>query len=179
MRIFQLFVATGVFLAAVGAASVPARAEEGTRFAIVNLQKIIVESKKGQKAKKEYDQELVKRKNALQKLQDEVQSLQQELESQGTLLSEDMAEQKREEVRRKIKDAQRRAADYDEEIKRLDKRLTDNILDDVRAVVKDYAQKNNLQIVLEGTSVMTLYVDEGLDITKKVMDLYDSKPAKK
>ena len=113
------------------------------------------------------------------KLQEEVQSLQQELESQSTLLSEDMAEQKREEVRRKIKDAQRRAADYDEEIKRLDKRLTDNILDDVRAVVKDYAQKNNLQIVLEGTSVMALYVDEGLDITKKVMDLYDSKPAKK
>ena len=53
MRIFKAFGATAVFLAAWGAASVPAHAEEGTRIAIVNLQKIIVESKKGQKAKKE------------------------------------------------------------------------------------------------------------------------------
>ncbi len=166
-----------VVLAAVAAiflaSAVPAFSAEGTKIAIVDFQRILQDSKKGKKAKAEWEAELEKRQRAFEKIKDEIRGLQQELESKGTLLSKEAKDQKDEELRRKIKDAERRASDYSEEIKRLDQKLTSGIVDQVKDIVKSYAKKNGIHLVFESTSANAVYASEGVDITDKIIAEYD------
>ncbi|MCB0219143.1 MAG: OmpH family outer membrane protein [Chrysiogenetes bacterium] len=170
-RFFPLFL---LVLAALSfTAPTMARAAEGSKVAIVDLRRILLESEKGKKANAEMQAEFEKRKKALEKQQEQAMALQKELTEQELLLSAEMRERKSEELRRIAKDVQRRMSDYEEEIKRLDQKLTEKILSEVSDIIEAHAKKNKIDVIFDTTTAKPIYFDPSIDITDMVLKAYD------
>ena len=170
-RLYPLF----LFVLAVAGFTAPtlASAAEGSKVAIVDLRRILMESEKGKKANTEMQAEFEKRKKAIEKLQEQGIALQNELQTQGPLLSASAREKKEEELRTRGKEIQRRMADYEEEIKRLDQRLTEDILKGVSGIIEDHAKKNKIDVILDTTTSKPVYFDKAIDITDAIIAAYD------
>lgn len=152
-----------------------AHAAEGTKVAIVDLRRILLESERGKKANEEMKAEFEKRKKALEKQQEQAMALQKELSEQELLLSDEMRDRKSEELRRLAKEVQRRMSDYEEEIKRLDQKLTEKILGEVSDIIERHAKKKKIDVILDVTTSKPVYFDEAIDITDTIIKAYDSK----
>lgn len=161
----------GLLLAAAFLVAPDAALAESPKIGVIDFQRVLAESKKGQEAKSKLEAEQEKRAKALEKMQEELRTMQEDLQNQQMLLSEEMQQQKQEQLRQKVRDFQRRQQDYTEEMKRLERAALEEIQTKVQSVVDDYAKENGLDLVI-GTAVIAYY-SEKVDITDKVIARLD------
>ena len=63
---------------------------------------------------------------------------------------------------------------YPEELKRIDKKLIDEILSDIKIIVGKYARKHGITHVINQNVGSLFYSEDQFDITNDIIDLYDS-----
>ena len=114
----------------------------------------------------------------LEKLQNEIKELKQMLEKDGGsgLLNETARENKRWELDRKVNEVKALKRRFDRKIQELQIRLINGVKKDVLKIVADYSKKEGYLLVLEDINIV--YAPQALDITDKIIQLYDKSYAK-
>jgi outer membrane protein len=144
----------------------------------VDIQRIMQESDKGKEARKTLTEEADKLKKTLDGKQDELQKMKDSIEKQGAMITPDARAEKEKQYQNKLKDYQRLYNDYQGELQQKDQELTQKILKELEEVVRGLGDKEKYTFILEKSQAGILYASTAVDITGKVITLYNEKTKK-
>lgn len=149
------------------------------KIGTVNFEMIFNNSAGGKAVKNQINKEGRSMNADLEKLQKEIKELKQMLEKDGGsgVLNESARENKRWELDRKVNEVKALKRRFDRKIQELQIRLINGVKKDVLKIVADYSKKEGYLLVLEDINIV--YAPQTLDITDKIIQLYDKSYSKK
>jgi len=153
--------------------SVPAALAADMKVGYVDLQKALNLSSAGKAAKEKMRAKFKDYDADVQKKQDELKKLKEELEKQAMLLSPEARAAKERDYQQKVKDYQRLTKDIQEELQQTDAEFTRKILEEIFKVVQNIGKQEGYTLILEKTESSILYASDGIDMTDRVIQVFD------
>ncbi len=151
-----------------------ARAQSpSVKIAYIDLQKVMIESDKGKEARKSLSTELEKRKKELSQKQDDLQKMKDALEKQAAMITPEARADKEKQYQTHLKDYQRITTDYQTELQQKDQEFTQKILKDLEELIKTLGETEKYTLILEKTQGGILFASPSVDITDKVIAVYN------
>ncbi|MEK6602111.1 MAG: OmpH family outer membrane protein [Candidatus Binatota bacterium] len=151
----------------------PAGAQEKLRIGVVEIQRVISESRPGKMAKEKFRAQVKKIEGDLLKEKQEVEKLKGEFDKKSPLMKEEDRRNLEKEIQRRERGYVLSTRDFQEELRQREGEMTAEIFKDIVKVVSDVGKAEKFLLILERSQVP--YSDDAIDITKKVIDLYDSR----
>lgn len=148
--------------------SMSSNAMAGDKVGYINLQRLVSESKMGKEARKEYQELLKQKQNAVTAKSREVNKLRDLINKKGDKMTAAEKSNVLENLQRAYKEYQRLVADAKEDIVRGDKKLVATILQKADGVLKKVAKKYKYTIIIKDPNAVG-YLDPDVDITDKVI----------
>jgi outer membrane protein len=164
------------------AAPRPAGGPIGTpRIAVIDMQQISAESALGKSyaakieaLESEIKTEGTKKQNELQKIDASIKTLQEELEKQGSVLSPEAADKKRQDIVKKQRDRQAFLEDGQADLQRMKERaeaqaqaMNAEFQQKIKPAIDAVAREKGIDIIL--TSQVALTLNQNFDISKEVI----------
>lgn len=153
--------------------SVFAAGEAGSKIGIVNLQKILVESKAGKGAKAAFEKELEAKRAVFVSKEKSARAAEEDLKAGGAKLSAEARSAKESKLAEDVKELRRFSQDMEEELKKKDTDLTSAIMKEVFLITQKIGDEGKYSIILQA-SPQVMYLDKATDITDEVIRRYDS-----
>ena len=163
----------GTALIPAEAVAAPAKALE--KLGLVDLQRCILETVQGTRAKKELEASFGKGQSQLDKKTKDLQKKVEDLRAKAAMLSQDELAKRQQELMMKDQELQKLYSDLQEDIGTKEAQLTEKIYKNVAAIIKDVAAEEGLQLVLVRSQATVLYANPKLDLTNRVIVAYDKK----
>jgi outer membrane protein len=155
-----------------------ALADEPLKFAVIDMQKALNDSKAGKKAIDELDRYMESRRPELQKQKDAIQKKRDELDKQGLLLNEDTRKARENEIRTMERDLSRAVSDLQDEIKRRQAELSDTVQKDLARIVEKMGKEGGYSLILIKQPQIVLYSLPASDLTEALIKRYDAEGGK-
>jgi len=144
------------------------------KIACVDIQKAMNECQAGKEAKKAIAREMEKLQRLGGEKQKELQTLKESLEKQAPMLTPEARASKEKEYQGRLRDYQRWGEDSQKEIQQKGLEFERNILQGVQRVIKKLGEDEGYTLILEKNENIVLYVSKAIDITDRVMKVFDS-----
>jgi len=141
------------------------------KIGYVDFTKIQTESKAGVKAMKTIEAMFKDKQAQLDHRQSELEKAMKEMEKQAPLLSEDVRKQKEDKLQKDYKELQRFKQDSEDELNKKKSELAAKMFKEVDDIIKTYGKQEGYTMILERSVV--LYAPEAVDVTDKVIKMYD------
>jgi outer membrane protein len=106
-----------------------------------------------------------------------IEELQKKLERDALVMSKEMREEKEREIRIKINDIKTLQKRYLSEFRELENRVVTRIKKDVLSLVEEIGKKEGYLLIIEKAGV--LYYPNAIDLTDKLIQIYNKKKAGK
>jgi outer membrane protein len=153
--------------------STSALAQEKIKMGYIDIQRAIVESQAGKKAKENFQVQVKKAEGDLLKEKQEIERLKSDLDKKTPLLKEEERRSLEKELDRRYLGYQRSMRDSQEELRQRENEMTGVILRELEKIVAEIGKNEKFTLILERSQV--LYIDQGIDITAKVIEVYNSR----
>lgn len=150
--------------------------QDTLKVGMVDLQKVISESRVGKKAREKFQSEIKKKEADLLKEKQALERLKSDLEKQGMLLREEERQEMERQFQRRYREYTRSMQDSQEELGLREKELTAQIVGELREIVLEIGKKESFTLILERSQA--LFNGDAHDLTEKVKQLYDQRSAK-
>ncbi|MBI3001969.1 MAG: OmpH family outer membrane protein [Deltaproteobacteria bacterium] len=150
--------------------------EDTLKVGVVDVQRVISGSQVGKRAKEKFRAEVKKAEAELLKEKQEVERLKGDLDKKGALLRAEEKQELERQFQRRYRDYLREMQSFQEELRQRENEMTAQILDDLREVVVEIGKKEAFTVIL-GQAQM-LYSGKALDITDRVIELYNQRNSK-
>jgi outer membrane protein len=147
------------------------------RIGIIDTQKIIKDSKAAKDARAVFQKEQVKRQAAYAAREKEVVKLQEELKNLDATAPAELRKTKTDKFNLEAKELKRFKDDLEEELRRKEIELTTKVIQDLNRILADFRKKEKLTVIIYKSSAAAY--DEALDITDRIIKIYDSQTGKK
>ena len=144
------------------------------RIGYVDIQKALNESSAGKKAKVVMESEYQKFQTEIAQRRKELQDFQETLQKQGMMLSEKARKEKERDYQNKVKDFKRWGEDRQGELKQKEMELTKAALQGLGEVVKKLGEEGKFTLILEKNEAVILYASGAIDLTDRVIELFNS-----
>lgn len=151
---------------------------EDIKLGVMNVQRVLVECAAGKAAKARFDERMQELQTTLKSEEDALLAMQNDIENKSSAWSEDTKQEKMREFQRKRREAQEKAEDARFELKAMQDKELDPILQTLEKVVKDYGEANGYSLLIDSRSGV-LHAAQGIDITDKIVVELDAAMAKK
>ena len=179
MRFWRGFLWTSALVLAAPISLTPQAATAGVtplrRVAVLNVQRVILETKQGREAKEDLEKTFTKSQARLEKKEKELGKQVEDLRAKAPMLSQERLAQRQEELARSQAELERLSAELQQEIAQKEGLLTEKIYKNVAAIVKQIALEEKVQVVLVRGDMTVLYANPKLDVTNRVIVAYDKK----
>jgi outer membrane protein len=161
----------GVFVFLTGFLFVGQLCAADLKIGVIDTQRIMRESKAARDARATFLKDVEAKRDVLSIKQKEVQELQEELKNKGKDMAESVRKEKNEKLSQEIKEFNRLKSDFEEELKKKDAELTQKLLKEIQEIVAEYRKKEKYAIIHDKQTLVSY--DEAIDITDKIIKLYD------
>ncbi len=151
----------------------PAWAQEKVKIGVVDIQRVISESQAGKVAKERFRTHVKKVETELLREKQEVERLKGDFEKKSPLMKEEDRRNLEKEIQKRERGYVLSARDFQEELRQKEGEMTGEIFKDIVKVVGEVGKADKFSLIVERSQVP--YSDDGIDITKKVIDLYNSR----
>jgi len=155
----------------------PAAYAAEVKIGVVDLQKAIAASKAGLESKAKLETEIKDFEQKAKEKFKELEKLRDALDKQTDMLSDDARAAKEKEFQQKSRDAQRFEEDRKNELRQLDSKLYNQLVQTFAGMAQDVAKKEGYDYVFERTSM--IYAVDSADLTDKLIAEADARFAKK
>lgn len=154
--------------------------EKAPKMAIINIQVAIAQSNDGQAAAGQLQTRFAPKRNDLEKQQKDINDLQTQLRNQERTLSDDARARLMRQLDDKNKAFTRANEDATAEFQQAEQDAINEIGRKMIGVLDEYAKKNEFAVILDVSSPQTpvLYADASIDITQKIIELYNQATVK-
>ena len=159
-----------------------------TKIAYVDLQRALLETDDGKKAKAQLEKMKTDRQSKLDAEQQELRTMQQNLEAQRAIMVPAKLEEKKMEFAKRLQQLQMTYATLQKELAAEEARLTRGILDRMGVILMKMGRSQGFSMILEKTESRILWAPQSLDLTNELIRRYNAgegkrkagkKPAKK
>jgi len=144
------------------------------RIGYVDIQRALNESDAGKKAKVVMESQYQKFQTEIAQRRKELQDFQETLQKQGMMLSEKARKEKERDYQNKVKDFKRWGEDRQGELKQKEMELTKAALQGLGEVVKKLGEEGKFTLILEKNEAVILYASGAIDLTDRVIELFNS-----
>ncbi|TAK08783.1 OmpH family outer membrane protein [bacterium] len=151
----------------------PVGAQERLKIGVVDIQQVISESQAGKTAKEKFRTQVKKVEADLLKEKQEAERLRSDFDKKSPLLNEEDRRNLEKEIQKRERGYMLSARDFQEELRQREGEMTGEIFKDIVKIVGDVGKAEKFSLILERSQVP--YSDEAIDITKKVIELYNSR----
>jgi outer membrane protein len=148
-------------------------AQERIKIGFIDLQRAIMESQAGKKAKARFDAQVKKAETDLLKEKSELERLKSEFDKKSPLLKDDERRNLEAELQRRLVLYQRTMGDHQQELRQREGEMTSDILKQLQQIVIEIGKAEKFTLIFERTQL--LYNDQGIDITNKVIESYNNR----
>jgi outer membrane protein len=154
--------------------SVPsAWGQERVKIGFIDIQRAISESTAGKRAKDKFQSQVKKAETDLLKEKQELERLKSDLDKKGPLMKEEERRNLEADLQRRYVNYQRTMGDQQQDLRQKEGALTADILKDLEKIVNEVGKSEKFTLILERSQI--LYSDQGIDVTNKVVELFNSR----
>ena len=143
------------------------------KIAYVDIQKAVNESNAGKEAKKAIGRELEKFQKQIADKQKELQQLKETFEKQAPMLNPEARGTKEKEYQAKVRDFQRWGEDSQNEINQKRVEMEKTISIGLMKVIQKLGSDDGYLLILEKNENIVLFVSKSIEITDRVIKLFD------
>ncbi|MDD5168951.1 MAG: OmpH family outer membrane protein [Syntrophales bacterium] len=143
-----------------------------TKIGIIDMQRIIRESKVANAARAKFQKEMAEKDAQLTAKMKDVQKQEEELTRLDPNTPEATRRQKTEKLKFSGRELNNLRQDLQEEVKRKDMEMARNFYSEILQIIQGFAMKERYAIIVDRINVVT--AEESLDITDKIIKLYDA-----
>ncbi len=154
----------------------PAVASAQVKIGFIDVQRAISESAAGKRAKDRFQAQVKKAEADLLKEKNELERLKGELDKKGPLLKDDERRNLEGDLQRRYVNYQRAMSDQQQDLRQKESEMTADILKDLEKIVNEVGKAEKFTLILERSQI--LYSDQGIDITNKVIEVFNSRSKK-
>ena len=160
------------------AASTTIATGTGSKIGTINIEQAVVGTNEGQRDFEALRKKLEPKQNELKGQNDELENLQKQLQTQGDKLNEDARATLVKQIETKKKSFDRSVQDAQEDAQNQQKEIFQRILQKMAPVIVKHAQAGGFAMIVDTSNPWpqspVLWYGEGGDITKAVVDLYNT-----
>ncbi len=143
-----------------------------TKVGVVDVQRAVASTEDGLRAQATLKKLFDSRQQELNKKQTDLQRQREDLDKQAKVLPKDALTKRIDEWQKQMMELQAIFLEYNKELEKKQKELTDPVFEKVLAIIKRIATTENIDVVLDKATVA--YVRTDLDLTDKAIQLYNS-----
>ncbi len=145
------------------------------KVAFVDLQDALQSVDAGKKAKGQLEKELTAKRQSFEKQQASLQKETEDFDKKAAVMNEAARAAKHAEIQKRIAEFQKAFQESQMELQKRERELTKPIIDALRAIVEGIGKAQNFHLVLEKNEGAVLYAQNGVDLTKEVIDTFNKK----
>jgi len=150
--------------------------EDTLKVGVVDVQRVISESQVGKRAKEKFQAEVKKAEAELLNEKQELERLKGDLDKKGAVLRAEEKQDLERQFQRRYRDFLRAMQSSQKELQQRQNEMAARILDGVRKVVVEIGKKEAFTLILG--QFQTLYNGKAIDITDRVIELYNRSSSK-
>ncbi len=144
------------------------------KIGYVDLYKALNESTYGIKAKEVLENMVKDRQTAIDEKGMEIQKLKTEMEQQASVITPEAKKEKENQINKLLGDYQQMIRNSEEELRKKERELTQEILKDLRDIVNKIGETEGYTIIFEaGKNGIILYSQKKLDLTDIAIKKYN------
>jgi len=148
------------------------------KIGCVDMQRALNESEAGKKAKVVMESAYQKFQSEITQRRNELQAFQENLQRQGLMLSEKARKEKEREYQNMLKEFKRWGEDKQTELKQKEVELTKATLKGLATTVKKLGEEEKFTVILEKNEAILLYTSNAVDLTDRVIQIFNSSSVK-
>jgi outer membrane protein len=143
------------------------------KIGLIDIQKAIGDSQQGKKAKEKFQAQVKKIEADLMRQKQELEKMKADIDKKGPLLKDDDRRRLEGDMQKKYIVYQRDMQENQEELQQKEREMTSDILKELMGVIVEVGKNEKFTMILERSQL--LYSDQAIDITTKVVDLYNGR----
>jgi outer membrane protein len=143
------------------------------KIAVIDLQQVVRKSEAGQEALKKLQAKFDALKKQLEAKEEELRRFKEDLEKKAPLLSPEARQEKEREYQKMLREYQAQREDAQYEMKQAEQKALQPIMHDLEKVVKEMAQKEGYDLLLEKRMPGLYWASPEIDLTEHVIELYN------
>lgn len=151
-------------------------AQERIKIGFIDIQRVISESQPGKRAKERFQAQVKKAEADVVKERQDLEKLRADIEKKGPLLKDEERRNLEADYQRRSVNLQRAMSDHQQELQQKNNEMMSDILKDLEQIVTEVGKADKFTLILERSQI--LYSDQGIDITNKVIESYNSRVKK-
>ncbi len=148
-------------------------AQERVKIGFIDIQRAISDSNAGKRAKERFQAQVKKAEAELLKEKTELERLKADLDKKGPLMKEEERRNSEADLQRRFVNYQRTMTDQQQELRQKEGALTGDILKELEKIVNEIGKSDKFTLILERNQI--LYSDQGIDVTNKVIEVFNSR----
>jgi outer membrane protein len=156
-----------------GASPAEAAVPQTKKIALVDLQRVLLETSHGKSAKKDLEKAVAKSTAKLERKAADLQKSYEDLQAKANMLSEAELYKRQQDLMATEQELQQLYSEAQEDLGKQEALLMEKIYKNASTVVKKMAKDEAIQIVIVRSELTVLYANPQLDITNKVIVAYD------
>jgi outer membrane protein len=151
----------------------PAAAQQaGQKVGVVDVQRAVMQTEDGLRAQATLKKLFDNKQQELNRRQAELQKQKEDIDKQAKVLSKEAYSKRVEDLNKQLMELQSVFVDYNKELEKKQKELTEPIFEKIMGIVKRIATTEGYDLVIDRATVA--YVRTDLDLTDKVIQMYNS-----
>ncbi|MFA7425476.1 MAG: OmpH family outer membrane protein [Desulfosarcinaceae bacterium] len=158
----------------VGMASVVGAAD--MRFAVIDFQRILDESRAGKAAQAEINQQGGQMEAELKAKGDALEQMKAQLQKDAMVMSKETREEKEREFRIQINEFREVQQEFAKKAREMQIRAMSKIRHEVDALAKAIAQERGVTLMIEKQEAGVIYAPAEIDVTDELIRRYDAQP---
>uniref|UniRef100_UPI00404ACB73 OmpH family outer membrane protein n=1 Tax=Dissulfurimicrobium sp. TaxID=2022436 RepID=UPI00404ACB73 len=147
------------------------------KIAVINMQKVIKESKAGQKATAQLNQQFERLQKMLQAKQDALKAFKEDFEKKAPFMNEEARNEKELEYKKMLREFKEQSDDAQLDMRKSEAKVMEPILKVLEKVVTKIGESGGYSLILENNMPGLYYVAPAIDITDSVIKAYDQESA--
>lgn len=151
-------------------------AQDKIKIGYIDIQRVVGESQAGKRARDRFQAQVKKAEADLMKERQDIDRLRSDLEKKGPLLRDDERRNLEVDLQKRSVNLQRSMSDLQQELQGKNNEMMSEILKELEKIVNEVGKSEKFTLILERSQI--LYSDQGIDITSKVIETYNSRAKK-
>lgn len=146
---------------------------EVKKIALVDVQRCIMETAEGKRAKQDLEKTFAKGQARLDRKAKDLEKRFRDLQAKAAMLSQEELAKRQQDLMRSQAELEQLQMELQDEVMEKEALLTEKIYNKVSSIVKQIALEEDLQIVLVRSQMTVIYANPKLDLTNRVIVRYD------
>jgi len=163
-----VFLAACLFFAASGTLCA-----QDTKIAFLDSQKILLESQAGKEAYKQLNSLKDQKSGDLEKKQAKLKTMADQLQAKSATMTAQAREELEAKYDKELKEYNRAVKDAQDDLRRKEVEFLKPFSKELDGVIKTYAEKNSIDLVLDKQNPALIYANPKIDITTQIISVFD------